>query len=355
MSTPSNHLMVMAGGTGGHVFPALAVAQELRARGTRVSWLGTKAGLEAKVIPANDIPIRWISIEGLRGKGLLSWIKAPFKLVAAVWQSWKVLRQERPDCVLGMGGFVAGPGGLAARLTRTPLVIHEQNAVAGLTNKWLAKAAQRVLAGFAEVTDLPNARWVGNPVRKEINDLKPKPIVGSPLNVLIIGGSQGAHSFNVYLPDRFAQCDSEIEIWHQCGRGKADAVEAQYQKNSQPARVSEFIEDMAAAYAWADVLICRAGAMTIAECSAAGKPAVFVPFPYSAGDHQTINAQAMVNAGAGIMLANERLAQTSSSAELNTFFADLSVLNSMSVAAAKLHKPKALDDVVAVCEEYLHA
>lgn len=348
-------LMVMAGGTGGHVFPALAVAKALQAKGARITWLGTHRGLEATVVPANDLAIEWISVEGLRGKGFVSLMLAPFNMLRAMWQSAGVIRRVQPDCVLGMGGFVAGPGGLVTRLMGRPLVVHEQNAVAGLTNKYLAKIASRVLTGFPKVADLPDrARWVGNPVRSTIvASTKPEQKTS---NILIIGGSQGAHTFNTRLPEVFKDLAApDISIWHQSGRGRADQVRADYQGYGVDAKVSEFIDDMAEAYQWADLLVCRAGAMTIAECCAAGRPAVLVPYPFSAGDHQIKNAQAMVEVGAAKMLFNEQVGQPIFLQTIASMLADSSNLKRMGVKALDLHKPDALASVVAACEEYLNA
>lgn len=351
----ANKLMVMAGGTGGHVFPALAVAKALREKNTQVTWLGTRRGLEATVVPANDIDIEWVSIEGLRGKGLLSWLLAPVKLVRAMWQSMAAIRRVQPDCILGMGGFVAGPGGLAARMLGKSLVVHEQNAVAGLTNYYLAKIASKVLTGFPNTEGLSKqAVWVGNPVREEIKPTT-KRHKGKRINVLVIGGSQGAHSLNLHLAGVFAQQSRDIEIRHQAGRGRAADVRQSYQDHQLDVEVSEFIDDMASAYQWADLLICRAGAMTIAECCAAAKPALLIPYPFSAGDHQKKNAQAMVDAGAAVMIDNAHCNSAEMVSELADLLADQQRLESMGAAALSLHKPDALQNVVAACEVYLNA
>lgn len=349
------NLMVMAGGTGGHVFPALAVAKCLQKSGTTVTWLGTRSGLEATVIPANDIAIEWISIEGLRGKGGLSLLLAPFNLLRAMWQSAGAIRRTNPDCILGMGGFVSGPGGLVARMMGRKLVVHEQNAVAGLTNKCLAKVANRVLTGFPKVADLPiSQRWVGNPVRESIKSGSIS--TDGRINVLVIGGSQGAHSFNEKLPKVFAQInDSNISVWHQSGRDRSSSVTANYSDQNVNAKVTEFIDDMAAAYQWADLLVCRAGAMTIAECCAAAKPALLIPFPFSAGDHQVHNAQFMVNQGAGRMLDNSQLDKPEMLSLLQELLSDKAELKNMGEQASRLHKPNALQDVAKVCQEFLNA
>ena len=354
-----NTLLVMAGGTGGHVYPALAVANYLRSKDTKIAWLGTHRGLEARVVPQHNIELAWVSVEGLRGKGVISCLLAPFKLLRALWQSARAIREIKPDCVLGMGGFVAGPGGLAARIMRKPLVIHEQNAVAGLTNRYLAKIANKVLTGFPSVSDLPtNAQWVGNPVRKEIADIaktdKQVAKLGE-VKVLVIGGSQGAHTFNLHLPRLFKHHDADIKIWHQSGKGRASEVEQRYRDLQMDAEVSEFIEDMAEAYAWADLLVCRAGAMTIAECAAAGKPAILVPFPFSAGDHQSINAKALVDVGAALMLSNQELAEASSFSHLAQLLSNPEHLNEMGNKARNLYKPDAMKMVAQHCEEFLNA
>jgi len=350
-----NRLMVMAGGTGGHVFPALAVAKFLIDKGTHVTWLGTHKGIEAKVIPENNIDIEWISIEGLRGKGLLNWILAPINLLRATIQSFNAIRRVQPDCVLGMGGFVAGPGGLASRLLGKPLIIHEQNSVAGLTNKYLAKISTRILTGFENVRGLSNkAQWVGNPVRAEITS-KSTNEDDSTVNVLVIGGSQGAFSFNHKLAEVFSKQTKTISVWHQSGKGNSTQVTQYYAGLGVEVKVTEFIENMATAYQWADLLICRAGAMTIAECCAASKPALLIPFPFSAGDHQIHNAKAMVAVGAAKLLSNDQLGDPEMCEALSTLLEDKEVLKRMGSNANALHKPNALQSVVEVCEEYLHA
>lgn len=358
MNAPTSHLMVMAGGTGGHVFPALAVAKEMQAEGAQITWLGTRRGIESRVIPENDIAIEWVSVEGLRGNGMFGWLLAPFTLLRALWQSMSAIRRTQPDCILGMGGFVAGPGGVAARILRKPLVVHEQNAVAGLTNRYLAKIASRVLTGFPNVAGLNQAaKWVGNPVRKSI---RPNAVEHSGINILVIGGSQGAHSFNEKLPALFAQLNlaeqgsEPISLWHQTGRDRAEKVTQAYQASAVSADVSEFIEDMTAAYQWADLLICRAGAMTIAECCAAGLPSLLIPYPFSAGDHQLKNAEALVNIGAAKLLSNEQLDEPIMLTTLTALLADKAALRAMGSKAHSLHKPDALQQVAGVCRDLMH-
>jgi UDP-N-acetylglucosamine--N-acetylmuramyl-(pentapeptide) pyrophosphoryl-undecaprenol N-acetylglucosamine transferase len=331
------------------------VANQVRENGAEVSWLGTRRGIESRVVPASGIEIHWVDVEGLRGKGIASWLQAPFKLIYAIGQSIRAIRVVQPDCVLGMGGFASGPGGVAAWLMRKPLIVHEQNAVAGLTNTYLAKISSRVLSGFPNVKGLPKeTTWVGNPVRSEIvkshNDRS-----GSKINVLVLGGSQGARSLNLHLPKVFANQDVDFNIWHQTGRGNSTDVTAAYCSLDVEAKITEFIEEMAIAYEWADLLVCRAGAMTIAECCAAGKPAILVPFPHSAGDHQQINAEFLETVGGAIVVKNEELEQASMSNALGDLLKDKSKLAQMGDAAFTLHKANAVRNVATVCEEFLHA
>lgn len=312
-------VLIMAGGTGGHVFPALAVARELQARGREVAWLGTLRGLEARVVPEAGLALHTIDVTGLRGKGTAGWLLAPLRLVRAVWQAQQVVRRLRPGAALGMGGFASGPGGLAARLLGVPLVVHEQNAVAGLTNRVLARIATRALEAFPG--SLPGARTVGNPVRAEIAAL-PAPAErfagrDGALRLLVVGGSQGARALNTTLPEAIGRLspDSRPEVLHQAGAAEADGVRAAYARAGVAARVEPFIADMAGAYGWADLVVCRSGALTVSELAAAGVGSVLVPFPHAVDDHQTRNAAWLVEAGAAELLPQsvltpERLAET---------------------------------------------
>jgi UDP-N-acetylglucosamine--N-acetylmuramyl-(pentapeptide) pyrophosphoryl-undecaprenol N-acetylglucosamine transferase len=299
-------VLIMAGGTGGHIFPALAVAERLRAEGAEVLWLGARDGLETRIVPRAGFPLETIHIRGLRGKGVLGWLMLPFRLLLAMFESLVVIMRFRPFTVLGMGGFVTGPGGLTAWLLRKPLVVHEQNAVAGMTNRWLSRLAARSLVAFPDA--LPGAELIGNPVREAIEQL-PAPELRfgdrtGPLRLLVLGGSQGARSLNETLPQAVAEIARRrrVEIHHQTGRDAADEVVRAYQSAAVDARVEEFIEDMAAAYAWADLVICRAGALTLAELTAAGLGAVLVPYPFAVDDHQRRNAEFLVAAGAARLL-----------------------------------------------------
>jgi UDP-N-acetylglucosamine--N-acetylmuramyl-(pentapeptide) pyrophosphoryl-undecaprenol N-acetylglucosamine transferase len=306
------HVVVMAGGTGGHVFPALAVADELRSRGVEVSWLGTRQGLEAEVVPRAGFPIDYIQVTGLRGKGGLSWLAAPLRLVVALSQGLRVMRRRHPAAVLGMGGFVTGPGGLAAWLLRRPLLIHEQNARAGLTNRLLAPLARRVMEAFPG-TFAAGAMHTGNPLRREfLQHALAEPLSAEhtgPLRLLIVGGSLGAARLNEVVPQALAALPAEArpEVWHQAGKRNIDTAQANYAEQGVDARVEPFIEDMAAAYAWADVVLCRAGAMTVAEVAAAGVPSILVPYPFAVDDHQTANARYLADHQAALLLPQPQL------------------------------------------------
>jgi UDP-N-acetylglucosamine--N-acetylmuramyl-(pentapeptide) pyrophosphoryl-undecaprenol N-acetylglucosamine transferase len=307
-------VLIMAGGTGGHVFPALAAARVLRERGYEPVWLGTQRGLEAKLVPPQHIEMEWISMSGVRGKGAVTWLAAPFKLLLAIWQSLQVIRRRRPSVVLGAGGFVSGPGGVAAWLTRRPLVIHEQNAVAGMTNRLLARIARRVLEAFpGSFPSSARAERVGNPVRREIAAL-PEPAARygerrGPLRVLVFGGSQGAARLNAVVPAALAVIDATARplVMHQAGDRHIDNARELYAKHNVQADVRAFIDDMAEAYAWADLVVCRSGALTVSELAAAGLPAIFVPFAAAVDDHQTLNAKFLVDAQAGVSIPEAQL------------------------------------------------
>jgi UDP-N-acetylglucosamine--N-acetylmuramyl-(pentapeptide) pyrophosphoryl-undecaprenol N-acetylglucosamine transferase len=330
------NVMIMAGGTGGHVYPALAVAHELKARGHDVTWMGAPDSFEARVVPANGFAIDCIRVSGLRGKGLAKLLLAPLLLARALLDAWAVLRRRAPDVVLGMGGFAAGPGGLVARLWGTPLVIHEQNAAAGLTNRWLARIAQRVLQAFPDT--FAGAITVGNPVRSAIQAVPPPParlpLRHGPAHLLVIGGSQGARALNERLPEALAQLppDARPEVWHQAGRTLAVAQDA-YRRAGVDATLDAFIEDMASAYAWADLVVCRAGASTIAELAAAGCAAVLVPFPAAVDDHQTRNGAYLVSRGAALLIPEARLTAAALAQTLRELLGDRTKLLAMAQAA----------------------
>jgi UDP-N-acetylglucosamine--N-acetylmuramyl-(pentapeptide) pyrophosphoryl-undecaprenol N-acetylglucosamine transferase len=332
-------VLIMAGGTGGHIMPALAVAEVLRERGVAVRWMGTPAGLEARLVPVAGYEIEWITVAGLRGKGALALVAAPLRLARALWQALGAFRRVRPAAVLGMGGFASGPGGLAAWLTRTPFAVHEQNAVPGLTNRVLARLADRVFEAFPGSFERSGVECVGNPVRAAIERL-PSPEARyaarqGPLRVLVLGGSQGALALNTAVPDALARLPEALrpEAWHQAGAKLLAAAEAAYAEARVAARVVPFIEDMAEAYAWADLVICRAGAMTVAELAAAGVAAVLVPLPSAVDDHQTANARYLADAGAAVLLPQYELTPDRLAAELERLLADRAALARMATLA----------------------
>jgi len=301
-------LMIMAGGTGGHVYPALAVADLLSQRQVEIVWLGTRNGLEARAVPAAGYPIEWINVKGLRGKGLSGWLLSPWLILRASTEAFLIIRRRRPDALLGMGGFVSGPGGLMATLLRLPLMVHEQNAIAGLTNRWLSKLAARVFTGFPGV--LSRAEHLGNPLRQGFIDnaaTADAAIGNRRVRLLVVGGSQGARALNEVVPRAVASIRSELrpQVRHQTGRGSGEFVESAYQAVGVDAQIDEFIDDMASAYRWADLVVCRAGAMTVAEVCAAGVAALFVPFPFAVGDHQTANARYLADQRAAVVMQQD--------------------------------------------------
>jgi UDP-N-acetylglucosamine--N-acetylmuramyl-(pentapeptide) pyrophosphoryl-undecaprenol N-acetylglucosamine transferase len=315
--------MIMAGGTGGHVFPALATARVLRRRGFDIVWLGTHRGIEARLVPAEGIPVEWLSVSGLRGKGVVTLLVAPFRLVVAVLQAIRAVRKHAPLVVLGAGGFASGPGGLASWLLRRPLVVHEQNAVAGLTNRILARMATRVLEGFpGSFGASVKAEYVGNPVRPEIASVPPpeRRYAGREgrARLLVFGGSQGAQRLNAVLPAALAELPQALrpDVLHQTGKLGYDDTVNSYRSRGIEADVRPFIDDMAGAYGWADLAVCRSGALTIAELEAAGLPAILVPFAAAVDDHQTRNAEHVVRARAAVLLPEGEFTPNSLAARL---------------------------------------
>ncbi|MGY3888828.1 undecaprenyldiphospho-muramoylpentapeptide beta-N-acetylglucosaminyltransferase [Aeromonas mytilicola] len=349
----SKTLLVMAGGTGGHVFPGLAVADRLKAQGWTIHWLGTADRMEAELVPAHGYPISFIDIQGVRGNGLKRLLVAPYRIVKSVLQARRVLKSIRPDVVLGMGGFASGPGGVAAWLSGIPLLLHEQNAAAGLTNKLLARLAKRVLMAFPGAF-APSARTavVGNPVRPEVVAL-PDPQLRSssePLRLLIVGGSLGARVLNEQVPPAVASAGVPIEVRHQCGKGNRETVAQAYAELGVEAEVSEFIKDMADAYAWADLVVCRAGALTVSEVAAAGVAAIFVPLPHAVDDHQTRNALTLVDGGAAEFLPQSELTPASLAARLSWLAGRRETLLNMAQAARRVAIIDAAERVADECK-----
>ncbi|MGZ5230549.1 MAG: undecaprenyldiphospho-muramoylpentapeptide beta-N-acetylglucosaminyltransferase [Burkholderiales bacterium] len=347
-------LMVMAGGTGGHIFPALSVAEHVRAAGWNVVWLGSRAGMEARIVPAKGYTMAWIRMSGLRGKGLIRAAMLPVNLLVAFAQSARALFAHRPDVVLGMGGYVAFPGGMMASLFNRPLVIHEQNSVAGLTNRVLAQVADKVLLGFpGAFGKRAKAEWSGNPVRAEIAAIAPpeQRFAGrhGRLRVLVLGGSQGAKALNDVVPQAIARMSQNArpKVIHQAGAAHLDAVRANYASAAVEASVVPFIEDMAGSYAAADLMICRAGASTIAELAAAGVPAVLIPFPQAVDDHQTQNARFLAERGAALLIPQSELTPQRLADLLAEFTRDK--LLAMAKQARAAGKPDATRTVAEVC------
>lgn len=348
----SKTLLVMAGGTGGHIFPALAVAHKMRDAGWRVVWLGNPDGMEARLVPQHGFETVWIKFGALRGKGLLRKLLLPFNLLRGFWQAFRAIRQVQPNVVLGMGGYITFPGGMMAALLGKPLVVHEQNSVAGLANRVLAGVADRVLTGFPDV--LPKGEWVGNPVRPEITRL------GMPqerfadrsgaLHVLVIGGSLGAAALNELVPLGMSQLsEHELpQIVHQAGEKHLEALKENYAAVGVTAHCVSFIEDMAGAYEWADIVICRSGALTVAELAAVGVPSILVPFPHAVDDHQTGNARFLVNVGGAFLLPQTELTPDAIALIRNY---ERSQLLEMAVKARGQAKPDATESVATICAE----
>jgi UDP-N-acetylglucosamine--N-acetylmuramyl-(pentapeptide) pyrophosphoryl-undecaprenol N-acetylglucosamine transferase len=348
-------IMVMAGGTGGHVFPALAVAQVLRAQGHEIVWMGAPESFESRVVPQQSIPIEFIRVQGLRGKGLARWFKAPLVLIRSVMDALGILHRQQPAVVLGMGGFAAGPGGLAAWMSRRPLVIHEQNAAAGLTNRWLAHLAKAVLEAFPGT--FKGARTVGNPVRRGFAELPdPSQRIGQASDrrrrLLVIGGSQGAKSLNTIVPAALALLSESQrpQVRHQAGR-TLDVAKTAYLSARVDAELLAFIEDMPAAYAWADLVVCRAGASTVAELAAAGCAALLVPFPAAVDDHQTRNAEYLVKAGGAVLVQERDLDAPRLASLLRDLLDDTGRLISMARAARTAAWPQAVEVIAQCCLE----
>lgn len=347
-------LLVMAGGTGGHVFPAIAVARELQQQGWEICWLGTKDRMEADLVPKHGIPIEFIQISGLKGKGVGALLKAPFAILRAVMQARKIIKKFKPDAVLGMGGYVSGPGGITAKLCGVPVILHEQNAVAGLTNVWLSKIARRVLQAFPNA--FPNAEVVGNPVRQDLFEIEaPEQRFAErsyPINILVMGGSQGAQVINQTVPEVAKVLGNQVFISHQVGKGKLAGVEEIYHATGNGV-ASEFIDDMKAAYEWADLVICRSGALTVCEIAAAGLPAVFVPFQHK-DKQQFLNAEYLVETGAAYVIEQPEFTPEKLLAVLEPLIADRTKLTGMAIKARAKSTPTAAKRVAEVIVEESH-
>lgn len=349
-------VLIMAGGTGGHVFPALAVAHELAERGYQVQWLGAPGGMEQQLVPRAGYPLHVLSVRGVRRGGLARLVSAPWMLAGTVIRAWRLARVLRPVVAVGFGGFASGPGGLGARLAGVPLVLHEQNAVPGLTNRWLAHLAERVFQAFpGSFGKRIGAEIVGNPVRAEISALpEPGPRYAErtgSLRILITGGSQGALALNRTLPWLLATVlGPDLDIVHQAGRGRSDEARAAWHEAGVEARVVEFIEDMADELARADLLICRAGALSVWEAAVAGVAALFVPLPTAVDDHQTLNARWLADQGAAVLLPQDRLDEEGLS-EAVSGLCERPNLQAMAEKARALAQTDSAARVARACEE----
>ncbi len=347
MNVRAPRIVIMAGGTGGHIFPGLAVARALRERGADVRWLGADGGMETRLVPPHGIAIDTLAVQGVRGKGLGTLLRAPLRLLAAVRAAGAVLRRDRPDAVVSFGGYAAGPGGIAARLAGIPLLVHEQNRAAGMTNKALAKVARQVLVGFPQT--FAKETHVGNPVRAEIAAVAPPEARdfrhAGPLRLLVLGGSQGARALTEAVPQAVAALGMPVEILHQAGERMLDAARQAYADAGVAARVEPFIADMAAAYAWADLVVCRAGALTLAELCAVGVGSVLVPFPQAVDDHQTRNAEFLVERGAAVLLPQSNQLAARLRDVLAPLSADADQRLAMARAARALARPDAAQRV----------
>jgi UDP-N-acetylglucosamine--N-acetylmuramyl-(pentapeptide) pyrophosphoryl-undecaprenol N-acetylglucosamine transferase len=340
------------------VFPGIAAAAALTAQGARVHWLGTRAGMEARLVAAAGIPIDFLRVSGVRGKSRWQQLFAPVRVLFAITQAMRVVMRLRPDCVLGTGGFVAGPGALAAWLLRVPVVLHEQNAVAGTTNRLLARVARHILLGLpGPFAGNARARFIGNPVRAAIARIAaPQQRLGGradALRVLVVGGSQGARILNQVLPPAVARIDGAIapQVWHQCGERELEQCRELYRLHGVQARTEAFIEDMVAAYAWADVVVCRAGALTVSELAAAGVAAILVPLPTAIDDHQSANARWLASGGAALSIAQRDFSPQWLAAQLASWAADRGALLEMALAARAMARPDAAAEVARICLE----
>lgn len=354
------HVMMMAAGTGGHVFPALAVAKDLEQQGIKVSWLATPAGMENRLLKNHNIPIYQIDIQGVRGNGVVRKLAAPFKILKATLSAMKYMKQLEVDAVAGFGGYVAGPGGLAARMLGIPVIIHEQNAVAGFTNTQLSRIAKKVCQAFPNTFPAQDKIvTTGNPVRKEITEIfnpswryQEREKAGQPLCILIVGGSLGAQALNERVPEALKQLNVPLNVYHQCGQNHADATRARYA--DAPAtlnvEVQPFIEDMAQAYSDADLIICRAGALTVTEIATAGVAAIFVPLPSAVDDHQTANARFLANLGAAKICPQATMTPDSLKALLEPML-NRQLLMEMAVKARQQAQPDATQHVVRLIQE----
>ena len=357
------NILIMAGGTGGHVYPAIAVAEHLKLKGFKLFWLGTNHGLEKKIVPNHGYPLFKISIVPIRGKGFLRLLSAPFLFIVSLFQALIIIVKIRPVVVLGMGGFVSGPGGIAAWLMHIPLLIHEQNSIAGLTNRLLAPFAFSIMTAFPKVFKKSNKVIVtGNPTREDIREI-PEPEKryvnrdSKLLKVLVLGGSLGAKKLNEIIPETLRDFDSNyiVRVKHQCGERHYASTQKKYKNYNICAEVFPFIEDLVSAYIWADIVICRAGASTISELTACGIASILIPFPFAVDGHQTKNAEYLTINGAAVLVEEEQLNTNQLKQILLIFFNTPELLIQMAIKARKLSTLDAADSVAKLCAEASYA
>lgn len=352
-------VLIMAGGTGGHVFPGLAVARELINRNIDVEWLGTAKGIEATLVPQANLALYKFPVSGVRGKGMLALLLAPFNIMVSVWAALKIIHKIKPNLVIGMGGFVSGPGGIAAKILRIPVVIHEQNAVIGTTNRLLSVIANKVFTAFP----FSGSRYtlVGNPVRAEIeNMLTPEERrVGrnNPVHVLVLGGSRGALALNTTVPKILEKVAAKValDVFHQCGESKENSAQQAYESTALNVKITPFISDMVEAFTWADFVICRAGALTIAELSAVGLGSLLIPYPYAIDDHQTANAKYLVDNNAALLIQEKEINCDEIAHKLTEIFIDRKKILSMANNARSQAQINSAVAIASFCEELIHA
>lgn len=350
----TKRVLIAAGGTGGHVIPGLTIAKALQEKGWQVTWLGTQQGLEAKLVPDAGITLRIIHVQGLRGKGVLRKLLAPFMVLSAIMQALRVLKQVKPQLVIGMGGYVSGPAGMASWLKRIPLIIHEQNTKPGLTNRILSRFAKRVCCAFPQTFPCSEkVIYTGNPVRADILNLFPPTSTHQHdgLRLLIIGGSQGAQALNQCIPQLMQKKtdDANWQVWHLTGQRDYAKILQAYQESGQSVRVDQFVAEMAEAYAWADLVICRAGALTVSELAVAGKASILIPHPFAVDDHQTTNAEFLVRARAAKLLPQSELTVMRLCQEIATLTQEPQTLIQMSTAARNVAETDATAKIVGQC------
>jgi len=360
MSRSGQGVLIMAGGTGGHIFPGLAVAEALRKQNVPVRWLGAAGGMETRTVPAAGIELDVVAISGLRGKGLMRWVRMPLMLLRAVWQARRILEANRPGCAVSFGGYAAAPGGIAAWTKGIPVLVHEQNRIPGLTNRLLTRFARKILQGFpGTFPPAQSAIDSGNPVRSDVAAIAEPEIRlatrAGPVRVLVTGGSQGAQVLNQVVPAalKILLPSLAIEIRHQAGAKRVDEAVEAYTAAGVDADIQPFISDMAEAYTWADLVICRSGALTVAELAAAGVASLLVPFAYAVDDHQTRNAEYLAASGAAVILPQSTLDSQILATALEPLISDRAVLLSMAIAARQMAIPNAAEKVVEACQEWV--